>query len=46
MNENERSEANSSDPDDAPGLSRNGWPEKFAKAKVQRGWRTPIDDAR
>ncbi|WP_419160999.1 BrnA antitoxin family protein [Candidatus Palauibacter sp.] len=26
-----------SDPDTAPDLSRDGWPEKFAKAPVRRG---------
>ena len=44
MNENERSEADDSDPDDAPDLSRDGWPEKFAKARVRRG-RPPVDEA-
>ena len=28
-------------PDDAPDLSGDGWPEKFAKAKVRRG-RPPV----
>ena len=45
MNENERSTARDSDPDDAPDLTRDGWPEKFAKAKVRRGWQTRIDEA-
>ena len=37
MNENEQSTARDSDPDDAPDLSGDGWPEQFAKAKVRRG---------
>ena len=41
MNENERSTARDSDPDDAPDLTRDGWPEKFAKATVRRG-RPPV----
>lgn len=41
MNENEHSTARDSDPDVAPDLSENGWPEKFAKAKVRRG-RPPV----
>ena len=41
MNENERSTARDSDPDDAPDLSGEGWPEKFAKATVRRG-RPPV----
>ena len=45
MNENERSTAHDSSSDDAPDLSRNGWPEKFAKATVRRGWQTQIDEA-
>lgn len=42
---NENSMAHDSDPDDAPDLSRNGWPEKFAEATVRRGRRTRIDEA-
>ena len=34
MKENEHSTATDSDPDDAPDLSRNGWPEKFAEAAL------------
>ena len=45
MNENEHSTATDSDSDDAPDLSRNSWPEKFAKATVRRGWQTRIDEA-
>ena len=41
MNENERSTARDSDPDDAPDLTGDGWREKFAKAKVRRG-RPPV----
>ena len=41
MNGNERSTARDSDRDDAPDLTRDGWPEKFAKAKVRRG-RPPV----
>ena len=41
MNENERSTAHGLDRDDAPDLSGDGWPEKFAKAKVRRG-RPPV----
>ena len=37
MNGNEQSTARASDRDDAPDLSRDGWPEKFAKARVRRG---------
>ena len=37
MNENEHSTVRDSDPDDAPDLSGEGWPEKFAKATVRRG---------
>ena len=46
MNENEHSATEDSDPDDAPDLSRNGWPEKFAEAKVLCGHRTRIDEER
>ena len=41
MDENEQSTARASDRDDAPDLSKDGWPEKFAKAKVRRG-RPPV----
>ncbi|MCY4408283.1 MAG: BrnA antitoxin family protein [Rhodospirillaceae bacterium] len=41
MNENEHSTARDFNPDDAPDLTRNGWPEKLAKAKVRRG-RPPV----
>ena len=41
MNEDKRSTARDSDWDDAPDLSRDGWPEKFAKARVRRG-RPPV----
>lgn len=45
MKENEHSTARDSDPDDAPDLTRDGWPEKFAKATVRRGRQTWIDQA-
>ena len=41
MNANEGSIPRDSDPDTAPDLSRDGWPEKFAKAAVRRG-RPPV----
>ena len=41
MNENEHSTTRASNPDDAPDLTRDGWPEKLAKAKVRRG-RPPV----
>ena len=41
MSGNEHSTAPDSDRDDAPDLSQDGWPEKFAKAKVRRG-RPPV----
>lgn len=41
MNGNERSMDPGSDPDTAPDLSKNGWPEKFARAVVRRG-RPPL----
>ena len=41
MNGNERSTARDSDPDTAPDLSVDGWPEKFARATVRRG-RPPL----
>ena len=41
MNGNERSTARGFDPDTAPDLSKNGWPERFARATVRRG-RPPI----
>ena len=44
MNENEHSMDRDSEPDDAPDLSRNGWPEKFATATVRRGRQTRIDE--
>ena len=37
MNENDGSTARGFDPDTAPDLSEDGWPEKFAKAPVRRG---------
>ncbi len=37
MNGNERSTAHGSEPDIAPDLSTDGWPEKFARATVRRG---------
>ncbi|WP_420634298.1 BrnA antitoxin family protein [Candidatus Palauibacter sp.] len=37
MNENDGPTARSLDPDTAPDLSKDGWPEKFAKAPVRRG---------
>ncbi len=37
MNGNEGSTVRYSDRDDAPDLSRDGWPEKFARAPVRRG---------
>ena len=37
MNGNEGSTPQSLDRDEAPDLSRDGWPEKFAKAPVCRG---------
>lgn len=41
MNQNDDSAARDFDPDTAPDLSRDGWPEKFAKAPVRRG-RPPL----
>ncbi len=41
MNENDDSTARGFDPDTAPDLSRDGWPEKFTKAPVRRG-RSPL----
>ena len=41
MNGNKYSMNQDFDQDDAPDLSTNGWPEKFAKATVRRG-RPPI----
>lgn len=38
---NESSTARDFDPDTAPDLSRDGWPEKFANAAVRRG-RPPV----
>ena len=37
MNGNERSTARDFDPDAAPDLAGDGWPEKFARATVRRG---------
>ena len=37
MSEKRRSTHHGLDRDDAPDLSRDGWPEKFAKAAVRRG---------
>lgn len=37
MNENDDSTARGLDPDTAPDLSKDGWPEKFAKVPVRRG---------
>ena len=37
MNENDGSTARGFDPDTAPDLSKDGWPERFAKAPVRRG---------
>ncbi|MCY3774974.1 MAG: BrnA antitoxin family protein [Candidatus Aminicenantes bacterium] len=41
MNANEGSVPRDFDPDTAPDLSRDGWPEKFANAPVRRG-RPPV----
>ena len=41
MNENDDSTARDFDPETAPDLSRDGWPEKFAKEPVRRG-RPPL----
>ena len=37
MNENDGAITEGFDPDTAPDLSRDGWPEKFAKVPVRRG---------
>ncbi len=37
MNEKDGSTTRGFDPDTAPDLSKDGWPEKFAKAPVLRG---------
>ncbi len=37
MNENDGSPARGFDPDTAPDLSKDGWPEKFARAPARRG---------
>ncbi len=37
MNRKEKLITKDFDPDTVPDLSRNGWPEKFAKAEVGRG---------
>ena len=39
MNANEGTTGFDWDPDEAPDLTRDGWPEKFAKAAVRRGRR-------
>ncbi len=41
MNESDSSTREDSDPDAAPDLSRDGWPEKFAETAVRRG-RPPL----
>lgn len=41
MIENKDSTAKDFDPDTAPDLSRDGWPERFAKVAVRRG-RPPV----
>ena len=41
MNGNARSTPRDFDPDTAPDLSGDGWPEKFARAQVRRG-RPPL----
>ena len=41
MNVNKRSIRHVSERDDAPDLSADGWPEKFARASVRRG-RPPL----
>lgn len=41
MNGSKQSMGRDFDRDDAPDLSRDGWPEKFAKATVRRG-RPPL----
>ncbi len=41
MTENEHSTAPGSDPDTAPDLSLDDWPDKFARATVRRG-RPPV----
>ena len=41
MNGNRHSTHQDFDQDDAPDLSENGWPEKFAKATIRRG-RPPL----
>ena len=43
MNANESSRTQGSDPDDAPDLSEDGWPEKFARSTVRRE-RPPVRD--
>ncbi|WP_428273452.1 BrnA antitoxin family protein [Candidatus Palauibacter sp.] len=37
MNEKDNSTGRDFDPDTAPDLSKDGWPEKFAEAPVRRG---------
>ena len=46
MNENQDSRARYFDLDAAPDLSRDGWPEKFAKATVRRVWPPQTSEAR
>ncbi len=41
MNGNDGSTPRDFDPDDAPDLSRDGWPDKLARASVRRG-RPPV----
>ena len=41
VNKNERSTPQDFDPNTAPDLSGDGWPEKFARATVRRG-RPPV----
>ena len=38
MNVNKRSTRHVSERHDAPDLCADGWPEKFAKVSVRRGW--------
>ena len=42
MNGNKHSTRQGLDRDDAPDLSKDGWPQKFAKVTVRRG-RPPLD---
>ena len=43
MNEKNNSMARDFDPDTAPELSKDGWPEKFSTVKVRRG--RPLSDS-